>query len=172
MSTRLWRRRILFGSLIVTLVLSAASGKEWHAAEEPVLPVERPYRAPSSQPVPPQPLIELERLNREDASAKPEPGASTVFRAMSWYVPPPPPPPKPPPPPPPPTAPPLPFSFLGRYEEEGTRIILLVRGDRIYTVSEGEVIDNVYRVDHLTGGLLELTYLPLNIKQTLSTGGT
>jgi len=172
MSTRLWRRRILFGSLIVTLVLSVASGKEWQADEAPVLPVERPDHAPSRQPVQPQPLSELEKLNREDASAKPEPAASNVFKAMSWYVPPPPPPPRPPPPPLPPTAPPMPFSFMGRYEEDGKRIILLVRGDRIYTVTEGEVIDNIYRVERLTGGQLELTYLPLNIKQTISAGET
>jgi len=49
---------------------------------------------------------------------------------------------------------------------------LLVKGERIYTVSEGEVIDNTYRVERLTGGQLELTYLPLNIKQTISAGGT
>jgi hypothetical protein len=65
----------------------------------------------------------------------------------------------------------MPFSFLGRYEEGGKLIILLVRSDRIYTVSEGEVIDNTYRVERLTGGQLELTYLPLNIKQTISAGG-
>lgn len=66
----------------------------------------------------------------------------------------------------------MPFSFLGRYEEGETRIILLVRGERIYTVAEGEVIDNTYRVERLAGGQLELIYLPLNIKQTISTGGT
>jgi hypothetical protein len=66
----------------------------------------------------------------------------------------------------------MPFSFMGRYEEEGSRIILLIRGERIYTVSEGEVIDNTYRVGPLAGGQLELTYLPLNIKQTISAGGT
>jgi hypothetical protein len=66
----------------------------------------------------------------------------------------------------------MPFSFLGRYEEGETRIILLLRGERIYTVAEGEVIDNTYRVERLAGGQLELIYLPLNIKQTISTGGT
>jgi hypothetical protein len=66
----------------------------------------------------------------------------------------------------------MPFSFLGRYEEGETRIILLVRDERIYTVAEGEVIDNTYRVESLAGGQLELIYLPLNIKQTISTGGT
>ncbi len=66
----------------------------------------------------------------------------------------------------------MPFSFMGRYEEGTTRIIMLVKGDRIYTVSEGDVIDNTYRVERLTGGQLELTYLPLNIKQSISAGGT
>lgn len=66
----------------------------------------------------------------------------------------------------------MPFSFFGRYEEGETQIILLVRGDRIYTVSAGDVIDNTYRVEGLAGGRLELTYLPLNIKQTISTGET
>jgi len=66
----------------------------------------------------------------------------------------------------------MPFSFMGRYEEGETRIILLIKGERIYTVSEGEVIDNTYRVERLAGGQLELTYLPLDIKQTISAGGT
>jgi hypothetical protein len=96
-----------------------------------------------------------------------------LFGAMSWYVPPPPPPPQPPRkplPPPPPSAPPMPFSFLGRYVEDEALIILLVKGERIYTVSEGEVIENTYRVERLMGGVLEMTYLPLNIKQTINTG--
>jgi hypothetical protein len=175
MSTVPRRRRILFGALAVTLALSAAAGKEWQAADETVLPAKREAATAARQAAQPPLQVELGRLQREDASAKRDPAASNLFRAMSWYVPPPPPPPPPPPkpvPPPAPTAPPLPFSFLGRYEEGQTLIILLVRGERIYTVSEGEVIDNTYRVERLTGGQLELTYLPLNIKQTISAGGT
>lgn len=172
MSIRPWRRRIIFGALAVTLVLSAASGEGWQAADDPVLPAERRAYPTIGKLTQPETQVGLERLNREDATAKSDPADGNVFKAMSWYVPPPPPPPKPPPPPPPPTAPPLPFSFMGRYEEGGTLIILLVRGDRIYTVSEGEVIDNTYRVERLSGGQLELTYLPLNIRQTLSAGET
>lgn len=175
MSARTWRQRVLLGALAVTIVLSAASGKEWQGVDETVMPVKRPNSVARGNPAQPRPQLELERLNRQDAAEKAEIAASHAFRAMSWYVPPPPPPPPPPPkplPPPPPTAPPLPFSFLGRYEEGATRIILLVRGERIYTVTEGEVIDNIYRVERLAGGQLELTYLPLNIKQTISTGGT
>jgi hypothetical protein len=164
----------MYGALAVTVVFSAASGKVRQAADEPVLPPQPANPRLSRQPVP-LPGIELERLQLQEAEAETRTPADHAFRAMSWYVPPPPPPPRPPPkplPPPPPTAPPMPFSFMGRYEEEGTRIILLVKGERIYTVSEGEVIDNTYRVERLTGGQLELTYLPLNIKQTISAGGT
>lgn len=170
-----WRQRILFGALAVTIALSFASVRREKPADDLVLPVPRPvsHRAPAAPP--PQPHVELERLPRQDAVAICEAPDNNGFSAMSWYVPPPPPPPPkpvPPPPPPPPTAPPMPFSFMGRYEEGGTLIILLVKGDRLYTVSEGEVIENTYRVEHLTGGQLELTYLPLNIKQTISAGGT
>jgi hypothetical protein len=64
----------------------------------------------------------------------------------------------------------MPFSFLGRYVDGERQTILLVKGERIYTVAEGEVIENTYRVERLQGGVLEMTYLPLNIKQTITTG--
>jgi hypothetical protein len=173
MSARPWRQRVLFGALAITLVLSAAQGIGRKGTDEPIEPPHKPVPGQPKQPE--QPRIELAPLQRQAAPAEADMPASHAFRSMSWYVPPPPPPPPPPPkpmPPPPPSAPPMPFSFLGRYEEGETRIILLVRGERIYTVSEGEVIDNTYRVGRLTSGQLELTYLPLDIKQTISAGGT
>lgn len=121
--------------------------------------------------------VELERLARpepaqESGPQEAEGEAGSVFSVTSWYVPPPPPPPQllPPPPPPKPTAPPMPFGYLGRYQESQAAIIILVKGDRIYTVSAGEVIENTYRVEGVVGGRVELTYLPLNIKQTIDTG--
>lgn len=175
MSARPWRQRVLFGVLAVTIVLSAAPGKGRQSPDEPISPPPRQSMPASGQPAQPLPRIELAQLQREAEPETTDTPASHAFRSMSWYVPPPPPPPPPPPkpmPPPPPTAPPMPFSFLGRYEEGEMLIILLIRGERIYTVSEGEVIDNTYRVGRLSGGQLELTYLPLDIKQTISAGGT
>jgi hypothetical protein len=94
-----------------------------------------------------------------------------AFAAKSWYVPPPPPPPVKPEPPPKPTAPPLPFTYMGRYDDsENPTVVMLVRGDRLYTVSEGESIDGTYRVERIDKGLVELTYLPLQEKQVLQTG--
>lgn len=115
--------------------------------------------------------VELERLARPAQHPEGEAEVGNAFSATSWYVPPP-----PPPvvalPPPKPTAPPLPFTYLGRYEDSPAVIIMLVKGDRIYTVSEGDVIENTYRVEHVAAGVVELTYLPLNIKQSISTGNS
>jgi len=175
-----WRQRILVGVLAVTLILSAASGEDGGTGQRPQQRPERPgdavavrHRA-QDKPLPVMPRVELERLqSREESSPGAAPEVGNLFGATSWYVPPPPPPPRPPPkpvPPPPPSAPPMPFSFLGRYIEDDILIILLVKGERIYTVSEGEVIENTYRVERLSDAVLELTYLPLNIKQTINTG--
>jgi hypothetical protein len=113
--------------------------------------------------------VELERMIRSQPHPEADAGTGNAFSATSWYVPPPPPPPAKPAPPLKPTAPPLPFSYLGRYQDAGL-IIMLVRGDRVYTVSEGDVIENTYRIERVSAGTVELTYLPLNIRQTLSTG--
>lgn len=120
--------------------------------------------------------VELERLAK---LGKPKSEKSTVgdaFNNLSWYVPPPvkpqayEPPPPPPPPPPAPTAPPLPFTFLGRYDDSVSLVIILTKGDRIYTVSVGDVIENTYKVEKLTAGVLTFIYLPLKIEQKLRIG--
>jgi hypothetical protein len=177
LNTPVWRQRTLLGSLAVIVVLSAASAMD--TRREP-----QPAARPRALPPPPAPHddapgaahVELERLlpTKEGATEGDGKVALNVFRAMTWRVEPPPPPPTPAPkpaPPPPPSPPPMPFTFMGRYEESGARILMLVKGDRMYTVSEGEVIENTYRVERLAGGNLELTYLPLGIKQSISAGG-
>jgi len=50
--------------------------------------------------------------------------------------------------------------------------VILAKGDKIYTVAEGQTIENTYRVGATEGGRVELTYLPLGIKQYLSVAGT
>lgn len=110
--------------------------------------------------------FDVSQLRREAHSGE----AGDVFLSKSWYVPPPPPPPAKPLPPPPPSAPPLPFTYLGRYEDPVKPVIFLVRGDRILLVSAGDVIEGTYRVDGIVGTALGLTYMPLNIRQTLDTG--
>jgi hypothetical protein len=173
MKIKPWHQRVLVGMGAVAIFLSATFDKG-----QPAESRQAHASAPQAHdPAPRQPAlrVELERLKRADAQAAADPKVGNAFSAISWYVPPPPPPPPPPrkpEPPPPPTAPPMPYSYLGRYEEGGTRIIMLLRGERIYTVSEGDVIENTYRVERLTRGRLEMTYLPLDIRQTIITGET
>ena len=99
-------------------------------------------------------------------------GGAGPFAHQDWTPPPPPPPPpQPAPPPPPPTAPPLPFTFLGKSVGNGAWEVYLARGDRTYVVREkGAVIDGTYRVESIAPPVLTLTYLPLNQVQQLNIG--
>ncbi|MES2741051.1 MAG: hypothetical protein V4754_08860 [Pseudomonadota bacterium] len=86
---------------------------------------------------------------------------------------PPPPPPPPPvvaPPPPPPSAPPLPFTYLGKAVGQGRWEVFLVRGDQTYIVRLDTVIDGTYRVDAIAPPVMTMTYLPLNQVQQLNIG--
>jgi len=119
--------------------------------------------------------VELDRLAKLDLQGKDKRKVGDAFNTTSWYA----------PPPSPvshlpaqaalptivvPTAPTLPFTYLGRYGDTPSRIIILVKGDRVYTVAVGEIIENTYRVEKFTKGMVNLTYLPLNIEQHLPTG--
>lgn len=111
------------------------------------------------------------------------------FASLSWLRPPPPPPPPPPapppapvpppPPPPPPAeppkpvAPPLPFTFIGMLERGAVKPqAFLAKGDALIVVSAQDVLDNnTYRVDTVNANEVVMTYLPLNIQQSLSVTG-
>lgn len=119
--------------------------------------------------------VELELLSKIELQHREKGRVSDVFNQTSWYVAPPPPPkslepPPPPPPPPAPVAPQLPFTYLGRYGDSDTRTVILSKGEKVYTVTVGETIENTYRVEKFSPGAVNLTYLPLNILQTLRTG--
>ena len=74
------------------------------------------------------------------------------------------------PPPPPPQAPPLPFTYLGRLDEEQNTTVFLTAGDRNLVVKPGDLIDNTYKVEQVTESTVVLTYLPMNQRQTLAIG--
>lgn len=94
-----------------------------------------------------------------------------AFASRDWTPPPPPPPaPSAPPPPPPPTAPPLPFTLLGKAFENGAWEVYLARAGKTYIVKPKTVIDGMYRVDAIAPPFLTLTYLPLNQVQQLNIG--
>ncbi len=121
--------------------------------------------------------VDLDLLTKVDKQHKEMGRVSDIFNQTSWYV-------APPPskktaesdaPPAPvvvpaPVAPPLPFVYLGRYGDTDTRTVILSKGEKVYTVTVGEIIENTYRVNKFTKGAVNLTYLPLNIVQSLRTG--
>jgi hypothetical protein len=98
---------------------------------------------------------------------------SALFVSQSWAPPPPPAPPKQQEtePPPAPTAPPLPFTYVGKKAEEGTWEVYLARGEQTYIVREHSVIDPMYRVESIKPPTLSVTYMPLNEIQVLAIGG-
>ena len=102
--------------------------------------------------------------------------AIQIERVVEEDVPPPPQPvviPTPPPPPPPvviPT-PPIPFKYAGTLRQSsGRTIYFLTKGNKLYTVEVGQVLDTNYSIDGEEGGQLTVTYLPLQRKQTISMG--
>ena len=74
------------------------------------------------------------------------------------------------PPPPPPTAPPLPFSYVGKQTVDGRMEVFLARGDEIFVVGDQTVIQNTYRVVSIKPPMLSLLYLPLTQIQQLAIG--
>ncbi|MET0855151.1 MAG: hypothetical protein ABWY27_00260 [Telluria sp.] len=77
---------------------------------------------------------------------------------------------RPPLPSPPPTAPPLPFTFLGKAVEKGEWEVFLARGAETLIVRNKTVIDGVYRVDAIAPPAMTFTYLPMNQVQQLNIG--
>jgi hypothetical protein len=98
-------------------------------------------------------------------------GEGQLFAVRSWHRAPPPPKYVAPPPPPPPTAPPIPYTALGSYlKQGGTRIFFLSRGDKVYDVKVGDLLEGTYSVDDFVNGQLLLTYKTLQIQQVLVVG--
>ncbi|EHP42904.1 hypothetical protein OR16_11648 [Cupriavidus basilensis OR16] len=113
-----------------------------------------------------------ERLAALRAPLSPE-TAHDPFSVSSWLPPPAPPaPPAPALPPPAPTAPPLPFAYVGALGADVSKEqVFLSNGDRLLIVSLGDVIDGQYRLEAITATGATFTYLPLNVKQVMSTQG-
>lgn len=161
------KRSTIFLGLMLTGSLAAA----WLSEEEspdagvvaPVIAVKPRDTSAKRHSIP---VLRLEKLARAEVS-DPE---QDPFAGKSWYVAPPPPPPSKPQAAPSPTAPALPFRYMGRMREEGGKpVVYLTQGTRAYSLSEGDTIDGTYRLDSVSSGQLVLTYLPMNIKQTLNT---
>jgi hypothetical protein len=175
------------GLLLVALIATVAAvrwadglpdANEGAMAQTSVRPKDkRPQQQGQTQAPAQKQALDLEKLQR---SAAPQP-ESDPFAARSFR--PAPPKPKhvaaaaaaavalpPPPPPPPPQAPPLPFIYMGRLNEDQNTTVFLTAGDRNLVVKPGDVIDNTYRIEQVTDSSVVMTYLPMNQRQTLAIG--
>lgn len=67
-----------------------------------------------------------------------------------------------------PSAPPLPFSFLGKLDVgDGRQRFYVLKGDTQFTISPGDVFDGIYQFEGVNDGQLVILYKPLSVRQTL-----
>ncbi len=127
---------------------SAADG--WHAGAR--------ERAPELAAVP---LSFPEPAPAEEAAAG---KGIDPFRAKTWYVAP------PSPRPAKPTAPPLPFQYLGKLNEDGEIRVFLNHQGKHLIARVGDIINDTYRVEEISGGRMTFLYQPLKEIQVLAIG--
>jgi hypothetical protein len=102
------------------------------------------HSAPPPPPPPPSPVI-VEEVPAEPAVVEPPPVVIPT--------------------------PPFPFKFAGVQRQlSGQTIYFLIKENKLYTVEVGQILDSLYSIDGEEGGQLNVTYLPLDRKQTISMG--
>jgi hypothetical protein len=69
-----------------------------------------------------------------------------------------------------PTTPALPFTYAGKLVENGLIVVFLQHGERALTVKAGEVVDNDWRIESISGSTLLFSYLPLGTVVPLTFG--
>jgi hypothetical protein len=122
----------------------------------------RPLRQASGHAAAPRPVVSGAMSARLLGDME-----ADLFPVQTWQPPPPKPQPVALPPPPPPAPPPLPFKYLGRWAEAGSEVVFLGQGERVLSARMGDTLAGSWRVDEISPGRMTLTYLPLNMQQTL-----
>lgn len=74
---------------------------------------------------------------------------------------------EPPAPPPAPRAPPLPFTYLGKYIDGEKTEVFIAQGNEHYSVEKGKKIDGEYKVEKVTATAITFIHLPSGIRQSL-----
>jgi hypothetical protein len=114
------------------------------------------------------------RLARGSVAQRERPGRERVdrfaalgpdlFPRQDWR--PPPPPPEKLLPPPPPPVPPVPYTYVGRWQEGDTEVLFLSQGQQVLNLRKGETA-GPWRLDEIRPNQLTFTYLPMDKPQTL-----
>ncbi len=71
-------------------------------------------------------------------------------------------------PPPAPTAPPLQFKYAGKAITDNGTWVFLSQAEENLIAKPGGKINDKYRLDSISDDAITMTYLPLNVKQTLA----
>jgi hypothetical protein len=115
-------------------------------------------------------LPDLARSRAQQAQAIRQPGKD-LWQTHTWQA-----------PPPPlqqsaaalaeaarPVTPALPYQYMGQMDDgPGGQLVFLTAGNRVFNVSPGQTLEQVWRLDSMDQRALYLTYLPLNSAVVLS----
>ena len=148
----------------LAMLFGRAGGSDGEAPSAVVEPVAR-------EPVAQREANALAAVERPRRAEEP---VVDLFQGRSWMPAPAPAAPRviAPAPPPAPTAPALPFTFVGRVQApEEKAVVWLARGERMLSASEGDVLDEVYRVEAIADDEVVFTFVPLSHKQVLRIDG-
>lgn len=156
-------RHLLLGiALLATLAATI-----WVGQREPENDVVSVPNQRDSLPPAPIPSSDKPTAGAEQQLSTPLPRSANegeivnLFPKQSWYV---------APPPPAPSAPPLPFSYLGKYSDGNEVVVFVSSGEQNFVVHQGDIVNGNYRIDEIAPPTMTITYLPLNQKQTLEIG--
>ena len=164
------RRTLLFTALAAALLWSgwlAFNGSPEDDVAEPVEATERSVQPAAGVVTPLQPA---QRQAQSETASRMAVARANLFPKQTWFIAPPPPPPPPYVPPPPPQAPPLPFTYMGSWQEGNTITYYLTRGSMPLSVRAGQVLDGTWQLEPVTGKTLNFTYLPLKQVRSLRMG--
>lgn len=73
-------------------------------------------------------------------------------------------------PPPLPSIPALPFKYIGKLFGDDEYVVFLSLHGKSLSVKLGDVLQQTYRIEEIKPPLMQVTYIPMNIKQTLMIG--
>jgi len=157
----MWRRGLLFVALAAVAYLTLSASPPSDSGVVEAVDSRAPASRSASSKVAEQVNILELKPRRAPADSK------ALFASTSWAL---------PPkavaaaPAPPPTAPPLPFTYVGKRLEDGVWHVYVSRGDQTLIVRERETIDGTYRIDAVKPPQMIVTYLPMDERQTLTIG--
>jgi hypothetical protein len=172
------RHWMLGAALAGTIAATLWAAQTEDEAEAPIQPVAGQRRAPAAAVAAAAPVAPAASAAGNVAPdwtpVERGPWAEAPPSQFAAWSPPPPPPvvAAPPAPPPPPMAPPFPYQLIGRLVEGEGRSeqaqALLAGPTRSVAVKAGEVVDGQWRVDQIGANQVSLTWLPAQLKQTIS----